>query len=194
MADGRILGCLKDGTAAQHEALERRVDLANRLRDPATYAGLLGRFYGFYAPLEAALGRVGGYESVGLDFAERRKAALLRRDLIALGRDPDGFPLRPTPAVGSLASALGTLYVLEGATLGGRFITATVAARLGLTPDRGCGFFASYGARVGAMWAAFRAALVAYATGEEVETEVVAAANDTFDALDRWLAAAEGPS
>ena len=191
MLHGRILQLLKDGTAAEHEAVERRVDLANRLRDTSTYADLLGRFYGFYAPLETALGRVSGYEVLGLDFDERRKTALLVADLAILDTDPDTFPQRGnTPALTSLGQALGCLYVLEGATLGGQFVTKAVEARLGLTPQHGCRFFSSYRNRVGEMWTAFRAALVKHATAPAVEAEIVSAARDTFGAFDRWLARA----
>jgi heme oxygenase len=188
MAHGRVLGCLKDGTAAQHEALDRRVDLANRLRDPDAHAGLLGRFYGFYAPLEASLGRAPGYDSVGLHFDERRKADPLHRDLIALGRAPERHPLWAAPECASLGRSLGALDVLEGATLGGRAITAMVGERLGFGPSHGCAFFDICGARVGTMWAAFRAALVGYATTPEIDSEIVFAAKGTFEALDHWLA------
>lgn len=192
MSQGRVLHFLKEGTAAQHRAVERRVDLANRLRDSASYADLLSCFHGFYAPLEASLARVTGYETVGLNFEERRKTPRLVADLAALGRSPDEFPLwSDPPAFESLGRALGAMYVLEGATLGGQYITKAVESRLGFTPECGCAFFASYGDRVGAMWNAFRESLVAHATTPQREEEVVAAATDTFDALDRWFAAAE---
>jgi heme oxygenase len=189
MEQGRILRVLKDATAERHEAVERRVDIEGRLGSTSDYADLLARFYGFYAPLESALARAGDYDSLGIDFDERRKTGRLARDLAALGRDPAAVPLCPDPpTVESVAQALGTMYVLEGATLGGRVITRMVESRLGLTPERGCAFFSSYGDRVGAMWNAFRAALTNFAT-PQTESEVVAAATRTFDALDGWLAA-----
>ena len=192
MEHGRVLHFLKERTAPQHESLECRVDLANRLRDPGAYAGLLGCFHGFYAPLEDALGRVAGFEAVGIDFGARRKTPWLAADLAALGRRPGEFPLcESTPAVDSLGRALGCLYVLEGATLGGKVVTKMVASRLGLTPGRGCAFFASYGDRVGAMWGEFRSALADYTTAPAREEEILSAAAETFDALGHWLAAAE---
>jgi heme oxygenase len=191
MLHGRVLRFLKEGTAAQHEAVERRVDLANRLSNPSAYVGLLGCFYGFYLPLETALGRVTGYETVGLHFDERRKTPSLVTDLGALGHTPDEFPLCDAPVFATLGEALGALYIVEGATLGGQYITKAVESRLGFTPKCGCAFFASYGNRVGAMWNAFRESLVAYATTPEREAEIVITATDTFNALDVWLATAE---
>ncbi|AWM38357.1 Heme oxygenase [Gemmata obscuriglobus] len=182
-----ILDRLKETTAEQHARLERRVDLGARLRGPSEYAELLGHFYGFYRPLEAALSAVSGYESVGLAFMERCKIPHLASDLSVLGRSPAHVPLDAAPPIGSLGAALGRMYVLEGATLGGRVVCRMVREALGYTPDRGCRFFNSYGDRVGPMWTAFRAALVRFATTPEAETEVVNAAGDTFDRFDRWL-------
>jgi heme oxygenase len=191
MSQGRVLRFLKEGTAAQHQSVERRVDLANRLRDSGAYADLLGCFHGFYAPLEAALARVTGYETIGLNFDERRKTPALVADLAVLGRTPDQFPRwEAAPVFASLGEALGAMYVVEGATLGGQFIKRAVES-LGFTPARGCAFFASYGDRVGEMWNAFREALSAYATTPQREVEIVRAATDTFNSLDRWLAAGE---
>ncbi|MBP3955787.1 biliverdin-producing heme oxygenase [Gemmata sp. G18] len=190
IAHGRILERLKEGTAPHHAAAEQRLDLENRLRDSSAYAALIGRLCGFYRPLESALGRVRGYEELDLRFSERSKAHHLVNDLAELGHAPDRFPICPPPQVPSLGDALGRMYVLEGATLGGRMISRMVEARLGFTPERGCAFFASYGDRVGAMWTAFRSALVRFATTPEVEREIIVAAVDTFDRFNSWLASA----
>lgn len=186
-----ILDRLKEATADQHARLEQRVDLSSRLRDAAEYAALLGAFYGFYCPLESALAAVPGYDTVGLTFAERLKTPYLASDLAALGRSVETVPLDAEPPVDSLGVALGRMYVLEGATLGGRVVSRMVREALGYTPEHGCRFFSSYGDRVGAMWSTFRAALVRFATTPEATTEVVAAAKDTFARFDRWLAGAE---
>jgi len=193
MSQGRVLQFLKEGTAIRHEAVERMVDLPNQLRDADTYADLLARFYGFYLPAEAALANVSGYDAVGIDFEARRKSHLLRQDLAAVGRDPEAVPLSSDlPAVRSLGQALGWLYVFEGATLGGRVVSRMARERLGVTPESGGSFFASYGDRVGEMWAAFRAALVRHATTPRAEEEVVSAAGDAFDRFGLWLAPAAG--
>ncbi len=184
-----ILQSLRDGTASLHERVERTVDIPGHLGSLPAYTAMLTRFHGFYAPLEDRLAGIGGYESVGLDIAGRRKAHLIRDDLRAIGDSPEALPACPNlPAVTSLADALGCLYVLEGSTLGGQFIRREVAARLGLTPDHGCAFFAGYGERTGAMWKAFGAAVTAYADAHPEDGDgIVAAATDTFTRLDDWF-------
>jgi heme oxygenase len=190
---GLILRRLKDTTAALHDEVERRVDLGRRLRDRSTYAELLGRFHGFYAPAEAALGRRSDYATLGLDFGARRKAAWLAADLAALGRGTSEFPTRDESLdCPSLGAALGRMYVFEGATLGGRVVTRLAAERLSLTPEFGCAFFAGYGDRTAAMWDEFRRAVVRYAVDSAREDEVLAAAARTFRDLCEWLAPAGG--
>lgn len=183
-----ILQLLRGVTAALHERVERTVDIPRHLGSLPAYTAMLARFHGFYAPLEDRLAGIGGYESVGLNIAGRRKAHLIRDDLRALGHEA-ALPICSTlPAVATFADALGCLYVLEGSTLGGQFIRREVAARLGLTPDHGCAFFAGYGERTGAMWKAFGTAVTAHADGHPEDRDaIVAAATDTFTRLDEWF-------
>jgi heme oxygenase len=188
-----ILDFLRDQTRHLHEQVERTVDLPARLRSVAHYASLLARFFGFYAPLEERLAGVGGYDAVGLDLAARRKTHLLRADLTTLGlgaADIDSLArCDDLPVVSDLSSALGCLYVLEGATLGGQIVRRQAPAQLGLTPGSGCSFFASYGERVGPMWQEFCRTLGQYAAATPgADERVVAAAAGTFGSLDRWLA------
>ncbi|HWI55760.1 MAG TPA: biliverdin-producing heme oxygenase, partial [Bacillota bacterium] len=95
---------------------------------------------------------------------------------------------RALPPVTQCAEALGTLYVIEGATLGGQFIARHLAARFGLTPANGAAFFHSYGLQVGPRWQQFRAFLVsASAELEQERATIIASAQRTFQALDDWL-------
>jgi heme oxygenase len=80
------------------------------------------------------------------------------------------------------------MYVLEGATLGGRVISRHLAAR-GIGPDTGGAFFAGYGNQTGEMWKSFSAAMGAYAEAHPESTGRMAeAADETFILLERWLA------
>jgi heme oxygenase len=55
----------------------------------------------------------------------------------------------------NLNFAVGCLYVLEGATLGGQFISRHLAT-LGIGPANGGLFFHGYGAKTGEMWKSFQ--------------------------------------
>jgi heme oxygenase len=125
-----ILALLKDQTRHLHDRVERTVDLPARLHSAELYTSLLSRFYGFYAPLEDRLAVVDGLAAAGLVFRERLKAPLLRDDLTALGlgeADVRSLPRCPdVPAAADTGAALGCLYVLEGATLGGQVVRRAV--------------------------------------------------------------------
>jgi heme oxygenase len=191
-----ILERLRQETRPLHERAERTLDLPARLATRAAYAALLGRFWGFYAPLEPRLEAVVGLDALGLDLARRRKARLLHADLAACGVDAAAIAALPAcaalPAVTGTPQALGCLYVLEGASLGGQVIRREVSRRLGLNPDTGCGFFGGYGAETGPMWQTFCGVVSDYGRANpDTEGVVVAAAVETFARFVAWLGGGE---
>ncbi|AFZ68214.1 biliverdin-producing heme oxygenase [Deinococcus peraridilitoris] len=181
-----ILRRLKEHTQAQHERVEALVRVMD---DPLTlqqYREVLGSMAGFYLPLEAQLSDLDLPQV--FRFEARRKSALLRRDLQVLGLSQTAHAARAQlPALSTVAHALGCLYVLEGATLGGRIIARHVERQLQLTPENGAAFFASYGDTLGVMWKEFGAALSGYAAEHGGESEILQGAERTFGALERWL-------
>ena len=183
-----VLERLRAETRTLHEELERRVDIMTRLNDLASYRELLEAFYGFYQPTEASLARLVQSQMVGLDFEPRRKAGLLEGDLLALGREPaEVATCGKLVMLNSVEEALGCMYVLEGATLGGQIIRRQVAERLGLNTSNGCGFFGSYGDRVGEMWKEFRQAVIEHADRIERQDAIVVAAKETFAMFGAWI-------
>ena len=188
-----LLDRLKAQTRAEHVAMEGALDL---MRDDlllADYRRLLERYFAFYAPVEARLAdALCAVALGGLEFETRRKLPLLRADLAAL-RGPAADTLAACDALPPLhtpAQAMGCLYVLEGATLGGMVIGRHVQRTLGLTPDRGACFFHGSGARTAETWRTFRAALAEFAedaaAADETADAVVESANETFRSLRHW--------
>lgn len=183
-----ILQRLKSETLAWHQQVEQRVDVTHRVQSVDAYRELLVAFYGFYAPLEAELAKV-DWKPLGIDWTERRKVHLLERDLSLVGVDAAEIArCDQLPALADETHALGCLYVLEGATLGGQYIERQLAQQLQMKPESGAAFFHSYGERRGEMWNLFREALVRYATTAEREDQLVRSASETFQKLDAWLA------
>jgi heme oxygenase len=192
-----IMALLKESTREYHDRLEANPFSNQILKENVTtedYLRVLERFFGFYRPLEQDLAQVlnGTYQE--LDFHHRRKTPLLEKDLIALGHTPGSIQLLPVcneiPKLSSHFRLFGTLYVLEGATLGGQIISRHLFKTLALTPDNGCAFFSSYGKRVGDMWLSFKNTLDSYPLEQGQEFQVVDGAIETFTLLDCWLASA----
>jgi heme oxygenase len=185
-----LLQRLKADTAERHHRLERDLDLMRPDLTRAAWARVVGRLYGFYQPWEEAVGRTVDGGDLGELVSGRRKAAWLASDLTELGIPASDHAMLPRcdrlPDLGSAARVLGGMYVLEGATLGGQFISRHVEATLGLADGCGYSFFRGYGAETGRMWPAFREAVSAYAPRVDADI-IVASACETFDRLHNWL-------
>lgn len=157
----------------------------DEMATPAGYAATLRALHGFHLAWEPVLWSTPGVTEAGL--GDRRKLPLLERDLRALNLRP--LPLRaPRPAPAGAAEALGALYVLEGATLGGRVIHRRIAGPLGITPARGGAYYHGYGDDTGPAWKAFGQALEAWGERTGQGARVVEGGVACFAALRAWLA------
>ncbi|MBZ5712402.1 biliverdin-producing heme oxygenase [Nannocystis pusilla] len=181
---------LKDGTAELHQEAELHVRILDADATLTDYRRYLAAMFGYHAPLEDALAGHEGLRRAGFDPARRRKSPLLVADLRALGEDPGALPpCVAVPPVTTLPRALGVAYVLEGATLGGRYILAKLPPQLAPLRGRATAFLAGYGAQTGACWRAFAAVVERVLVTPEAEAEAVAGARETFARLIDWLAA-----
>lgn len=182
---GSIVLTLKRRTAARHREAEAVVLATGLFTSREAYVRYLARLYGFYAALEPALARVLPEMDV------RRKLPALEADLSGLGLDQATLAALPratsVPRIASEAAALGVGYVLEGKTLGARFLLAEAQAHLGLDASRGAAFLAGYGPRTSAMWTAYRQRLEAFVGVAGGRMAVVAAAEATFASFSRWV-------
>ena len=180
-----MLAHLRLATRAAHDRLEGASGLMDGDLDLAAYRGRLQRFHGFWRgwqPLIAA--RLAEEALLG----PRRRLHLLANDLAFLGLSRaaiEALPVCPVPALEDAAAAIGSLYVMEGSTLGGRVILGHAGRRLGLT-DAGCSYFRGYGNATGAMWRAFLARLELCPMDQA--DRVASGATATFDRLGWWLA------
>jgi heme oxygenase len=183
---------LRAATWPCHQRLEKRIDVGSRFADRDRYCAHLARMWGFCAALEERL-LPATVEASLPDYEQRRKAPLLLRDLSALGFSPAAAAALPrcqrVPDCADLASALGCLYVFEGASLGGRAMLPMIEKRLGLTAAHGAAFMASYGSDVDRMWRVFGQALEAGCDAAPLRARAVVGAVHTFEALGDWLCA-----
>lgn len=185
-----VLERLKRETREAHDRLEHHLDLLREPLDRERFVALLERFWGFHALWEPALGRALADDAF---LAPRLKLQRLEADLRALGRSPEEIARLPrcfqaaqlAPLPRRPAAALGSLYVLEGSTLGGQVITRALRGA-GWLPSGGLTYFDPYGAATGAMWRDFRDYAAARST-PAADAEMVAAAKATFERLHRWL-------
>jgi len=205
VAPSSILSRLRLETRGEHDAVEQVLDLMGSSLTHQSYRQRLEQFYGFYAPLEKALQSHGKSLTDRADGADRacksplsdaissalaarlNKTAHLQQDLHHLGVSTHVLPLcRDLPPLRTQAEVLGCLYVMEGATLGGRLITQHVRAALGITPATGGSFFQGYGDDTGRMWQGMRQLLVSGSPDTQAENSIVTNAITTFACLRSW--------
>jgi heme oxygenase (biliverdin-IX-beta and delta-forming) len=182
-----LLQRLKVETARAHDRIEEAFDLEAVTRSISAYRDLLGRLYGFHAVWEPLV----ELALADPEFSRKRqKVQFLRTDLRDLGMNGDGIArlalCDPTVAMRTPAEAWGSMYVVEGSTLGGVIIARHIEHRLGLNRHSGCHYFRCYGTDVRPMWTSFGAKLLARC-GPGEEEAVVAAACRTFETLHYWL-------
>ncbi len=182
-----LLERLKIETREAHDRIEAAIDLDRRIASREAYRDLLIRFYGFHRAWESEAADTAPDRAF---FRSRCETQLLAKDLEVLGlksediiRLPQCRPLMPLPAP---EAVLGSMYVVEGSTLGGAMIARAVENRLGFAAETGCAYFRSYGRNVAAMWRSFGAVLLE-ASSPEADDLIIGAAQDTFTVMHNWL-------
>jgi heme oxygenase len=170
---------LRAETRDDHDRLEDGLGLTDPDLNLARYRAVLARFFGFWAGWEP---RVSAELSDEAFLLPRRRLHLLRDDLRALGIEPGTLPICPAPALRGHGEAMGSLYVMEGSTLGGRVILQGLEG-IGLPAAGGRSYFAGYGEATGAMWRGFLERLEA----EPDAAGVLRGAKATFAALADWM-------
>ena len=150
---------LRESTRAAHAQAEASLGPLAQPGNLAQYAALLAMLWGFQAPLERWLGEQDLPSAVG--WPDRQRLGALAADLGDLGVTGTSLPEAAGPGTAGWAgptgwagtagpgAVWGTLYVTEGATLGGRVLRRRIEARLGPVPAR---FLDGRGARAQPMW------------------------------------------
>lgn len=184
-----IMRRLKESTSAAHRELEDCLDLPRHAHSSGDYARLLGDFLGFQRPYESRLQKVWPRQGAPLLLRDRLRVSCLESDLRALGwtnEEIAGLPgTSNLPPLVSLADAMGSLYVMEGSTLGGRFIVGELT-RAGL-PAEAMSYFRGHGEATAEHWRAFGQAMETFAATSGQEDSIVNSAQRTFETMKSWL-------
>ncbi|HEY6633535.1 MAG TPA: biliverdin-producing heme oxygenase [Rhizobiaceae bacterium] len=139
-----VVNHLRKATGELHSRLEKRFDAVTELADPSRRSSVMRRYAALHGPAHGALARE--LEGVdGLDFDSRIGAwSAVKWPTFDVRAAP------PFPDAADRCEALGVLYVLEGSTLGGRFILRELEAQGIEGPE--FFFLDPYGRSGGRMW------------------------------------------
>lgn len=178
---------LREATSQAHQQLESLLGLLDSPMSYTRFVAVLMRFHGFHRVWEPALEQALGNDSFTVP---RRRLSLIEHDLRALDIDDldiEALPVVPEAAqlCRTLDGALGSLYVMEGSTLGGRVITRRLMEDADWCPEEGLLYFHPYGDLTGERWRQ-TLALLELVPPERHEA-VVDGALETFALLLQWL-------
>ncbi len=178
---------LKTKTSPIHQEFEKISLLTKIMREDINlqeYKQLLCIFYGFIYPYETKI----KLTHSNLLF-NREKSPLLRADLATF----EQFNLEDvsfcdaTNSFSMEADIYGYLYVMEGATLGGQFISKALKANHQLPPHISTHYFNPYDQETRRRWEDFSFNLCDNNVTRYQKDQVVASAIETFTALLHWV-------
>lgn len=175
---GEARDYLKQATTEAHRRLDENslvAGLAAGTLAEADYARMLNAYLAFYRDWEEQM-RTNFPDLVELAGEDRfSKTHWLRSDLAALNEQSDPADLGNVPPPSSRVRAVGSLYVVEGSTIGGMHLS-----RSGKLPAHAHRFFAGYGADTMPKWKALVELLEPLLPDEESRREAAEEASATF--------------
>ena len=161
--DSDVRTLLRNATHTYHVQLNQH-PLLTGLTKPdyplASYRRLLLIYFHIYQALEDRISQFISTQSCLFDYTARYKLPWLSKDIAFFKDDPHASGNVPclamiVPEIENIGQLIGTLYVLEGSTLGGQFIFRSVVNYHGLNNNQGACFFNGYGERSPLMWQDF---------------------------------------
>lgn len=181
-----LAGRLRTETAPHHREAEHALGLPGSVRSRSEYAALLTGLLSYHLTFEDIMrwpAWAGGWMTLGITPSQHERSQLLIDDLHALGEPAvtERVSLSPVP---NFARALGALYVVEGSSLGGRFLAPMFREILGDVPTA---FYESAGRQHPHPWQSVQRALSKFDESSSEADEVVAGARDAFTSFGRAL-------
>lgn len=117
------------------------------------------------------------------DLKERKKKYLIEEDLAFLNHDKPVASTVFNAEQITIPFALGILYVVEGSSLGGRFILKNIETIKGFDEGKGVSYFTGYGNKTGSHWKSFLNVLTEYQEENNCEDEIIKGAIYAFDCI-----------
>ena len=181
-----VASLLKKYTYEAHAITEKTlIPKLTSIKNYDEYASVLKMFYGFFHPLEKTIRQYISKEILS-DINERRNSRFIVTDLSSIGHPVQELSIcNDLPKINSSLDALGSMYVLEGSTLGGRMISRMLMKNsLVRFDESNLHFFNGYQENTGSKWKYFLSVLNEYDAYADV---MIASANETFTCLTKWM-------
>lgn len=122
------------------------------------------------------------------DLDQRIKAPILANDILFAKGKIKPFQAPFNTAEISVPFAMGMMYVVEGSTLGGRFILKNIQESLGFNEENGASYFSGYGNKTGSFWKKFLNILTDFEDETNSADEIIRGADYAFSTIHKHLA------
>ncbi|MBF4507756.1 biliverdin-producing heme oxygenase [Flavobacterium sp. JLP] len=179
-----FLDHLKNHTASAHKKLENlSVSKSILYADMkiGEYCHYLSLMYDVHKSTEDVIFPF--LKDIVFDLKEREKTHLIYNDLLFLNFNKNGSSIVFENQKITTAFALGILYVIEGSSLGGRYILKNVETIQGLDQQEGISYFTGYGNKTGSYWKNFLNTLTEYQQKNKCENEIIEGAGYAFECI-----------
>lgn len=180
---------LRSKTAIAHKNLESLPVSSSLLRPVVSkddYIHYLELMYDVVAGLEKSI--LPSLSPIIPDAHMLLKSALIENDLAFVGAKKPSYknPFGDTAEL-TVPQKLGIAYVVEGSTLGGRFILKNIESVLGFNEHGGATYFYGYGNKTGSSWKNFLDGLTTYALYNSNTDEIIEGAIFGFEKIYQHL-------
>ncbi|GGF05650.1 biliverdin-producing heme oxygenase [Flavobacterium limi] len=117
------------------------------------------------------------------DLDQRKKSHLIKEDFDFLQYNKtDSNPIFGAQDI-TVPFALGILYVIEGSSLGGRYILKNISTIPGLDKNQGISYFQGYGDKTGSYWKNFLGYLSGYEEKHNCGNTIIEGAIYAFESI-----------
>lgn len=184
-----FLNNLRTKTSESHKELEA-LPISKSIVDPKItieeYALYLSLMHDVVQDLEENIYPI--LSNFITDLSERKKASLILDDLKHIGnqKQKTDSAFKNASEI-SIPFAMGIMYVVEGSTLGGRFILKNIEENLGFNEEKGASYFAGYGTKTGSFWKKYLNSLTNFEAENNSEEEIIAGADYAFRVIGNHL-------
>ena len=178
---------LKEATKEAHNDVES-LPISSEMMNPNVtleqYQKYLLAMFGVINEVESQI--FPQVSSVFSDITQRSKSQLIASDLKEIGAF--AFPTKQNIfeiSGKSLPFLIGILYVIEGSTLGGRYMLKNIESAIDIDGKIATTFLSGYGNSTGSMWKKFMHELSAFESATKSSSEITAGAQFAFRAIHR---------
>jgi len=183
---------LKSATADLHVSLEK-TSLAHALTNGTIELKAYGEYLyclsALHHDIETVVLEINEWGNFGIDIVHHLRHQLLNEDLNALEfKTVYPRPIPPFEIAIDFPAAIGIMYVLEGSTMGGRYLAQRLTYLTGVDAMPATRYFQAYGDQTMARWQEYCLFLDRYGVQHpEMEEQVVDAACYLFRYLEELM-------